>query len=485
MTAVESDQGTTSAAVLKVRDPATGHLLDTLPVDGPEAVHATLARAREAFPGWSDTPVEERARALFDIAAAVRANAAEIARIVSREGGQIIAEAEIEVETAALTFEFYAGVARHYGGPAIPSTSATTENIVRKDPIGVVAAIVPWNYPLTLWAWKAAPAIAGGSVVVSKPSPETPLSILRVQELMTSSGLPDGVHQVVVGGAETGHALISDPLVDGIAFTGSVAAGKEILRTAAENLTTICTLELSGHDPFIVADDVDVPLAAELVAFNSFLHTGQICVATERVYVAEAIFDEFVENIVKQARVIRLGDPLDYGTDMGPVMNDRQMAHLEAYVAKAVALGATVHTGGKKSPEHGELFFEPTVITGLTHTQITDMGEIFGPIVPIVPVSSFDEAIRLANDSLMGLGSCVVTGNLERAMQASRQLRSGSVWINSGTNDAFGGPFGGFRQSGQGRELGIEGYEAFLQSKHVTIAHKLEPSPYWFGRRHD
>ncbi|HWH95127.1 MAG TPA: aldehyde dehydrogenase family protein, partial [Baekduia sp.] len=176
-------------------------------------------------------------------------------------------------------------------------------------------------------------------------------------------------------------------------------------------------------------------------------------------------------------------DPLDYGTHMGPLMNANQLARLEAYVAKAVSLGATVRTGGKKAAEHGELYFEPTVITGLSHEQITEMGEIFGPIVPLVPVSSYEEALDLANDSLMGLGACVATNSLERAMQASRHLRFGSVWINSPNSDTFGGPFGGFRQSGQGRELGIDGYEAFLQSKHVTIDHKVTPSPYWFERR--
>jgi acyl-CoA reductase-like NAD-dependent aldehyde dehydrogenase len=349
--------------------------------------------------------------------------------------------------------------------------------------LGVIAAVTPWNFPVELWAWKAAPALASGNVVIAKPSPDTPLSTLKMQEMLIAAGLPHDVHQVVIGGVETGAALVGSDRIDGIAFTGSVNGGKQILKAAAENLTTICTLELSGHDACVVWEDSDVDLSSQLVAWGAFLHAGQVCVATERVYVASSIYDAFVAKLVEHTKAIVVGNPRDLATDMGPLMNAAELAKCEKYVAAAVRLGGKIEIGGHALPALGKLFFEATVITGLSHEQINELGEIFGPIVCVAPVDTFERAIELANDNSMGLGAAVITSDLERAMTAARDVRAGSVWINGVLSDTLGAPFGGIRQSGYGSELGVEGYESFVVSKSVSIQHKLAPNPWWFEHR--
>jgi acyl-CoA reductase-like NAD-dependent aldehyde dehydrogenase len=468
---------------LAVYDPTNGELIATLPVDGPAEVAAAIERAREAWPAWRLTPAEERAAILFRFANDVRANAKELGELATVEGGQTIWEAEFGFRFLAKVFELYAGIALHHAGSLVSPNASTETVMVRKDPLGVIAAITPWNFPVELWAWKAAPALAAGNVVIAKPSPETPLTTLKMNEMLIAAGLPEEVHQVLVGGVETGAALVASDRIDGIAFTGSVNGGKHILRAAAENLTNICTLELSGHDACVVWDDSDVDLSAQLVAWGAFLHAGQVCVATERVYVASTVYDEFVAKLVEHTKAIVVGDPRDIASDMGPMMNAAELAKCERYVAAALRLGGKVETGGHTIPALGELFFEATVITGLTHDQINELGEIFGPIVCVAPVDTFDRAIELANDNSMGLGAAVLTSDLERAMTAGREIRAGSVWINGVLSDTLGAPFGGVRNSGYGRELGVEGYDAFVVSKSVIVQHKLAPNDWWFEHR--
>jgi acyl-CoA reductase-like NAD-dependent aldehyde dehydrogenase len=468
---------------LAVYDPSNGDLVETLPVDGPAEVAAAIERAHVAWGTWRLTSAAERAAILRRFANDVRATAKEVGKLITVEGGTVIWESEFGLEFLAEVFDFYAGIALQQTGSLVAPNLSDGTAMVRKDSLGVVAAIIPWNFPVELWAWKVAPALAAGNVVIAKPSPDTPLATLKMHEMLLAAGLPEGVHQVVIGGTETGAALVGSDRIDGIAFTGSVEAGKHILRAAAENVTNICTLELSGHDACVVWDDTDVDLSAQMVAWGSNLHAGQVCVATERVYVAEGIYDEFVEKLVVHTKAVAVGDPRDRASDIGPLMNAAELAKCEKYVADALRLGGKLETGGRVMPELGKLFFEPAVITGLTHEQINDLGEIFGPIVCVAPVDTFERAIDQVNDNSMGLGASVITSDLERAMTAARDVRAGSVWINNVLSDTLGAPFGGFRNSGYGRELGAEGFESFVVAKSVNLQHKLAPNPFWFGHR--
>jgi acyl-CoA reductase-like NAD-dependent aldehyde dehydrogenase len=468
---------------LAVYNPANGDVVATLPVDGPAEVAAAIDRARDAWATWRLTSAFERAEILRRFADDVRANVKELARLLSLEGGFVIWESEFGIGYLAEVFDFYAGLALQRAGSLVAPNTSDGTVMVRKDPVGVVAAVNPWNFPVELWAWKAAPALAAGNVVIAKPSPETPLTTLKMNEMLRAAGLPAGVHQVVVGGAETGAALVGSDRIDGIAFTGGVEAGKHVLRAAAENLTNICTLELSGHDACVVWDDSDVDMSAQMVAWGSNLHSGQVCVATERVYVASSTYDEFVAKLVEHTRAIVVGDPMDSASDIGPMMNAAELAKCERYVAGALQLGGKVETGGHALPALGTLFFEPTVITGLSHEQINELGEIFGPIVCVAPVEAFDRALELVNDNSMGLGASIITSDLARAMTAARDIRAGSVWINNVLSDTLGAPFGGFRNSGYGRELGVEGFESFVISKSVNLQHALTPNGFWFEHR--
>lgn len=464
-------------SLLSVVEPATGRSFASVPLSQPGDVERAIAGARRAFRCWRDTPAAERAAHLLRFAADLRANPKELATLVAREGGKVLAQAEWEVAWTADIFEYYAGMARNYAGRVIPPASAAGTSLVLKEPLGVVAAILPWNYPLLLWAWKAAPALAAGNCMVAKPSPLTPLSLLQVQERLH---LPQGVHSVVVGGDDIGATLATHREVDAIAFTGTARAGKRVLQASVDSLKRIAALELSGQDSMIVWDDVDLDTAVEAACFAGFIHAGQVCTSTERLYVTDTIAHEFTTRLTRRARELRVGDPLAPDTQVGPLMTAHQRTRLLAYVTEAKARGAIVEAGGNAIGQDGGYYFEPTVLTNLRHEDLNSMGEIFGPILPVIPVPSFAEAIRLANDNPFGLGASVLTADLERALLAAHEIRAGSVWINSVLMDNNAGPFGGTRQSGFGREMGEEGFEAYLQTKHVSIDHRLTRQSWWF-----
>jgi acyl-CoA reductase-like NAD-dependent aldehyde dehydrogenase len=437
-------------------------------------------RAAAAFCEWRLRSPFERATFLQDFACRLRGAAPDLAHWLSLEAGKPIAEAYAEIGFAADAFDFYAGLARSRGGRVAPPLAPTSTSLVIKEPVGVVAAILPWNYPILLWAWKAAPALAAGCTVVAKPSPITPLSLPAVAALLE---LPDGVHQIVQGGEGTALALIDHPLVAKIAFTGSSRVGTSILARAAGGAKRV-SVEMSGHDAFIVGADADPQVAAEAAAFATFINAGQVCTSAERILVARPLFDTFVSNLASCAQALRLGDPTDFATEFGPVASPAQFRRVESYVANAKARGATVVTGGRRAEGHTGLFFEPTVLTGLAHSDLLELGEVFGPIAPVVPFDTMEEAIALSNASPHGLSANVLTADLGDAMLAARDLRVGTVWINGPLMDNPAAPFGGFGMAGIGRELGEEGLEAYLESKHVAIEHRLERKPWWFeGRR--
>jgi betaine-aldehyde dehydrogenase len=461
---------------LDVLNPASEEVLDSAPEARAEDVDRAVRAARAAQPQWARTSALERARYFHAFADAVREQHLELAELLTQEGGKPLAENMDEIRWVAEVFEFYAELGRNYAGRVIPSQEPTLTNLVLKEPVGTVAAIAPWNYPPLLLAWKLAPALAAGNTVVCKPPPEAPLTLLRMAEMLE---LPRGVINVVTGGVEAGEALVAHPGTDMIAFTGTVQAGRRVMEAAAQRIKRV-QLELSGNDPFIVCDDVDIDDAVEAALWSAYANCGQICTSAERFYVQQEVFEKFTGCLIERVAQLRIGDPLDPDTDIGPLATSAQVARVEEYCRAAVERGGQIRIGGKRPDRESGFFFEPTVITGLSHEALKELGEVFGPIAPVVPVETFDKALELANDSDMGLGVNILTNSLERAWRGAKALRFGLVWVNAPLVDNDAGPFGGYRMSGIGRELGEEGLDAFMETKHVTLDYHLERKSWWF-----
>jgi betaine-aldehyde dehydrogenase len=464
-------------APLEVEDPAREETIATVRSASAEQVGAAVAGAREASRAWGTLPAAERAEALHEVAARLRARTEELAELMTREGGKPLLENRDEVGWTASAFDFYAEVARASAGRVIPPVESTQLALVLKEPLGVVACIVPWNYPLLLLAWKVAPALAAGNTVVGKPSELTPLSTLALAPCVDH--LPAGVVSLIAGGGEVGERLVDDERVDGIAFTGSVATGTRIAERAARRIARV-NLELGGKDPFIVCADVaeEIEIAARGGAWAAFLNAGQVCTSAERFYVERAVYEPFVEAFVEHTRSLRVGDPFDPSTDVGPMVSAAQRAKVADHVSEAVGAGATLLVGGE-GRDRGH-FFTPAVLTGAPGEARVLREETFGPVAPIVPVDSLEQAIALANDSPYGLGANVYTRDLATAVRCMRELRAGTVWINDPLTDNDAGPFGGMKRSGLGRELGAEGLEAFQETKHVHMETRLEVKDWWY-----
>jgi acyl-CoA reductase-like NAD-dependent aldehyde dehydrogenase len=465
--------------VLDVENPATEETVSSVGTASPEQLDAAIAAAREASSGWASTPAVERAELLHEVATRMRAMTDDVARVLTAEGGKPLIENSDEVGWTAAAFDYYAEMGRNFAGRVIPSIESTQLALVVKEPTGVWGAIVPWNYPLLLLAWKLAPALAAGNSVVAKPSELTPLSTLMLASAF--SDLPPGVVNVVAGAGDVGAALVGDSRIDGVAFTGSVATGKKVAAACAERVARM-NLEMGGKDPFIVCADVagDLDVAARGGAWAAYLNAGQVCTSAERFYVQREIYDDFVSAFVEQARSLRVGDPLDSSTDVGPMVSAPQRAKVEAQVSAAVDAGAELLVGGDRAGLDRGHFYAPAVITGAPASTDLLREETFGPVAPIVPVGSLDEAIELANSTPFGLGANVYTRDLETAVRCLREIRAGTVWINDPLTDNDAGPFGGFKQSGFGRELGQEGLEAFQETKHVHIETKIAPKEWWY-----
>ena len=439
---------------------------------------AAVAAAAGAAPGWAAMPAAERAELLHEIVARLRSRTDELAELMTREGGKPLIENADEVGWTANAFQFYAELARAGAGRVIPPVEASQLALVLKEPLGVVACIVPWNYPLLLLAWKLAPVLAAGNTAVCKPSELTPLSTLALADVFDH--LPPGVVNLLAGAGDVGERLVDSERVDGIAFTGSVATGTRIAQRAAGRLARV-NLELGGKDPFIVCADVaaEIEVAARGGAWAAFLNAGQVCTSAERFYVERAVYEPFVEAFVEHTRTLRLGDPMT-PVDLGPMASAGQRAKVEAQLAGAVDAGATILVGGDRGGFERGHFLSPAVVTGAAASTELLREETFGPVAPIVPVDSLDEAIALANDTPYGLGANVYTRDLATAVKCFRGIRAGTVWINDPLTDNDAGPFGGFKRSGSGRELGAEGLEAFQETKHVHIETVLEAKDWWY-----
>jgi betaine-aldehyde dehydrogenase len=476
---IRGEQVAGDGPALAVENPATEETVTELGTASPAQLDAAIAGAREAAPAWADTPAVERAELLHEVATRMRALTDDLARVLTLEGGKPLIENSDEVGWTAAAFDYYAEMGRNFAGRVIPSIESTQLALVVKEPTGVWGAIVPWNYPLLLLSWKLAPALAAGNAVVAKPSELTPLSTLMLASCF--EGLPPGVLSIVAGAGDVGAALVADERIDGVAFTGSVATGKKVAAACAERVARM-NLEMGGKDPFIVCADVaaDIEVAARGGAWAAYLNAGQVCTSAERFYVQREVYDDFVSAFVEHARSLRVGDPLEESTDVGPMVSAPQRAKVEAQVAAAVDAGAELVVGGDRAGLDRGHFYAPAVITGAPASTDLLREETFGPVAPIVPVASLDEAIELANSTPFGLGANVYTRDLETAVRCLREIRAGTVWINDPLTDNDAGPFGGFKQSGFGRELGQEGLEAFQETKHVHIETKIAPKEWWY-----
>jgi betaine-aldehyde dehydrogenase len=463
----------------EVENPYTTEPILTLPAASAEQVDAAVDAARAAFPAWSTTPAGERCDALHEVARRLRENGEELARTMTLEGGKPLIENRDEIDWCAAAFDYYAEIGRDSAGRVIPPIESSQLALVVKDPLGVVGCIVPWNYPLLLLCWKVAPALAAGNAVVCKPSEVTPLSTLALARCFEH--LPDGVVNLIAGAGDVGAAISAHPDVDCVAFTGSVATGKRVAAACAERLARV-NLEMGGKDPFIVCADVasEIEIAARRGAWAAFLNAGQVCTSAERFYVMKDVYDDYVSAFVEHTRGLVLGDPMEAATDIGPMVSAPQRQKVVDQVEAAVAAGAEVLVGGGTGGQGRGHFYAPAVVTGAPAETDLLREETFGPVAPIVPVADLDEAIALANGTRFGLGANVYTRDLKSAVRCMRELRAGTVWINDPLTDNDAGPFGGFKRSGLGRELGQEGLDAFQETKHVHIETKLEIKDWWY-----
>ncbi len=464
---------------LEVENPFTEETIAAVGLPSGEQIDAAIAAAAEASREWSRTPAVERGEALHEVATRLREHTAALAATMTAEGGKPLIENRDEIGWTAAAFDYYAEIGRDSAGRVIPSIEATQLSMVVKEPIGTFGCIVPWNYPLLLLGWKLAPALATGNTVVAKPSELTPLSTLMLAPCFEH--LPAGALNVLAGAGDVGAAIVEDPRIDGVAFTGSVETGKRIAAACAKRIARV-NLEMGGKDPFIVCSDIAdrVDVAASGGAWAAFLNAGQVCTSAERFYVMDDVYDEYLQSIVDYTGGLVIGDPTRTETDIGPMVSAPQRQKVVDQVEAAVAAGAEVVVGADSGGQDRGHFFSPAVVTGAPAETDLLREETFGPVAPIVRVRSLDEAIELANSTRFGLGANIYTGDLKTMVRCMREIKAGTVWFNDPLTDNDAGPFGGFKQSGLGRELGREGLEAFQETKHVHVETEIAPKEWWY-----
>lgn len=462
-----------SKETYEVRNPATNEVVDTVPKGTAEDVRRAIDAAATAFKSWSETPAEARANALFKAVELVNEQKHELAPLLTKEQGKPVAESLREIEHFLHGMEFYAGLASKLRGAYVPLPDNKMYGMVVKQPIGVCGAIVPWNFPITLMGTKAGPALAAGNTVVVKPASTTPLTTVRIVELMSKAGLPPGALNVVTGpGGVVGEELLQNPKVRRIAFTGETKTGRHIMEVAGREIKRV-TLELGGSDPMIVCEDADIDRAITGASVGRFYNCGQACLAIKRLYLFEGIYDTFVSKLVEKVKRLKVGNGLNQDTRVGPLHMAAQRREIEEQVQDAIDRGARVLVGGKR-PEGGEFekgfFYQPTLLADVDENARAMKEEVFGPALPIIKVKDLDEAIERANRSIYGLGSSVWTKDLTKARRAAEKLEAGNVWINSLHIGYDEMPFGGVKYSGVGREHGPEALEHYLETKGVVVA---------------
>jgi acyl-CoA reductase-like NAD-dependent aldehyde dehydrogenase len=449
--------------VLRVLEPATGAVLATVPAASVADTDAAVAAARAAFPAWRAVSPSDRARLLRRIADAVDGAREELAVLEARNAGKPIGDARGEIEMVADVFAYYAGAPERLLGDSIPVSGGQAFTV--REPLGVVGLIVPWNFPLTIAAWKLGPALAAGNTVVLKPAELTPLTALRFAALALEAGLPEGVLNVVAGpGVTCGARLVEHPDVAKIAFTGSTAVGRGIARAAADSLKRV-TLELGGKSPNIVFADADLEAAAAAAPGAVFGNAGQDCCARSRILVQSTVLDEFVGLLGNAVAAIRVGDPLDPETAMGPLISAAHRSRVASFLDDDAPVVIRGH-----APEGDGFWFAPAVLSPVDPSARAAREEIFGPVAVVIGFDSEEEAVALANDTIYGLSGSVWSGDGGRALRVARALDAGVLSINSNTSVRVSTPFGGFKQSGYGRELGPHALEAYTEEKSIFFA---------------
>ena len=449
-------------------------------LDAERAIRA----ARDAFDNgpWTQMPALDRAKLLFKLADKIEEHTTELSRLETLNNGKPLRETEFDVADAANCFRYYAGLATKPQGQTF-DVPAPSQTLVVREPIGVCGQIIPWNYPLLMAAWKLAPALAAGNACVLKPSELTPLTSLRLATLIEELGFPKGVVNIVLGaGPVVGAALAESPLVDKVAFTGGTKTGRSIMHAAAETLKKI-SLELGGKSPNIVFADADFETAVDYALFGIFANAGQVCSAGSRLIVEDSIHDRFVKRLVERAQKIRVGDGFDTSTEMGPLISRAHMEKVEAYIRTGVEEGAKLETGGSRPAGEGGRqgnFLQPTIFTNTKPAMRIVQEEIFGPVLVVQRFKDEAEAVALANDTIYGLAGAVFTNDIAKAHRVIKKMRAGITWINTYHPTYNEAPWGGYKQSGIGRELGTYGYDQYTEVKQINVNLAVEPSG-WFA----
>jgi len=465
--------------LFEVENPFTEKVITKVPYSKEKDVDNAVNSAKLAWKNWKSLGSLDMRDLLREVAVKSRINNREIAEIIVAESGKPLIECLDEVEWISSIFEYYSEIGRDQKGRVVAPVTSRSISMVIKESYGVVGCIVPWNYPLLLMAWKVAPALASGNTVVIKPSEYTPLSIMHWLQVACDH-LPAGIINMITGDGVTGSYLVEHPDTRVIAFTGSVDTGKKIALMAAKQLKKT-SLELGGNDPIIICDDVDLEIAARGTTWGGLLNAGQVCTSLERVFVMDNIADDFIEAVVSEAKKVRLGDPMNGKTDMGPMSSKEALKKVENKVKRAKAEGARLLTGGSRPKEfENGYFYSPTVFDKIDSNMEMMNIETFGPVIPIQKVKNLTEAINLANNSDYGLGCNIYTNDMEKALTAAEDIKAGSFWINDPLTDNEAAPFGGMKMSGGGRELGIEGLDEFREPKHILIDYQIRDKDYWF-----
>ncbi len=457
---------------LPVTNPGTGEVFAEVPGGTAEDVDVAVRSAAAVFPAWSAMAVSKRGEILGRAAHHLEEHLDELIPLLTREQGKTLRDSRIELTKAIDTLMHYVGLSKALRGVHTPNLDPGVDGLVLRRPLGVVGAIVPWNFPTTLLCNKLAPALVAGNTVVAKPAGTTPLTTLRFCELLCEGGLPPGAFNVMTGsGSTTGTALVTHPLVRKIGFTGSTPVGEQIMALAARGTKRV-TLELGGSDPMIICDDADVDAAASAASMGRFYNCGQACLAIKRLYVFESVADQVIETIAAKAQRLKVGRGDVKGSQMGPLHTASQRDEVAGQVERTLAVGGTLLTGGAAPDDpdlEGGFFYMPTVVVDPPHNSPMATEEVFGPALPIWRVADLDEAIARANASQFGLGSSVWTRDLQRARQAAERIEAGYTWINSRTKVYDELPFGGWKSSGYGKEHGEEAFDYYTESKSVVF----------------
>lgn len=454
---------------IEVYNPATGEIVGVIPNAGKKETRAAIDAAYQAFPSWANLTAHERADYLEKLYQLIVDHKDELAKMMTVEMGKPLAESAGEAIYSADFIKWFAEEGKRAYGRTIPSHDNNKRLLVTKQPVGVVGAITPWNFPAAMITRKLGPALAAGCTFVIKPADETPFTALMIAELCEQAGIPKGVVNVITGEArKIGDELLTNPRVAKITFTGSTEVGKMLLKRSADQVKRT-SMELGGHAPILVFDDANVDKAVEGAISSKFRNGGQTCICGNRIYVHEDVYDEFVDKFVSIAKTLRVGNGLEDGVDIGPIINKEGYEKIDRHVRNAVKQGAKCVLGGKGEAKDNVYFYEPTVLTDITPGMLIMNEETFGPVAPIQKITSDDEAIKYANQTPYGLAAYVFTENYSRGIRAAERLNYGIVGWNDGVPSAAHAPFGGMKQSGIGREGGSEGIEEYFETKYISI----------------